>query len=73
MVGFFVLLGGTAVSAAIQQLETTEIVLVQTSDDDGAVTAAITDLGGTIIMEYDYLDVIAAEIPLGSLDELSAL
>ena len=72
MVGLLVLFGSTTALSA-QDGDATETVLIQTSNDEDALAAAITELGGTIIRTYEYLDVVAAEIPLGALDDLSAI
>ena len=73
MVGLLALFASTTASTEAQKGSATETVLIQTSNDGDALAAAITELGGTIIRTYDYLDVVAAEIPLGALDDLSAI
>ena len=73
MVGLLALFASTTASTAAQQGDATETVLIQTSNDGDALAAAIAELGGTIIRTYDYLDVVAAEIPLDALDDLSAI
>ncbi len=67
------LLGPTGLPASAEQDETTETVLIQTTDSGDSLATTITDLGGTIIQEYQYIDVVAAEIPLSALGDLGAL
>ena len=64
-------LGATATLPALAtQAESSVDVLIRTGTNTDAVIAAVESAGGEITGDYDYLNVIAAQIPLDGVDSV---
>ena len=60
--------------AVAAQIESSSVdVLIRTGTNKAAVIAAVENAGGEITGDYDHLDVIAAQVPAGALNELRAI
>ncbi len=60
--------------AVAAQTESSSVnVLIRTGTNAAAVIAAVEEAGGEVTGEYDYLNVIAAQVPTNGMDEVLAV
>ena len=48
-------------------------VLILTLSDTPALKAKIESIGGTVVRDYEHLDIVVAEVPVGELDRVRSL